>query len=38
MNEADVGALCVLMQSLDNAVLVMSSVFNDVKAMLCLKA
>ena len=31
MNEADVGALCDLMQSLENAVLVMSTVFKDDK-------
>ena len=38
MNEADVGALCDLMQSLENAVLVMSTVFKDDKAKLSKKA
>ncbi len=37
MNEADVGALCDLMQSLENAVLVMSTVFKDDKAKLSKK-
>ena len=38
MNESDVGALCDLMQSLENAVLVMSTVFRDDKAKLTKKA
>lgn len=38
MNESDVGALCDLMQSLENAVLVMCTVFRDDKAKLSKKA